>query len=121
MPILAFTAKTPEIGIDTDYSQGLKINGGTVASFGSNAGNMLASSSGSLATYASTISSSSYAGKYLKMTGGTKTVYVKVPSLSSSQTLTLVCTTDGCSSAPSISAASSPSGTSQNFHGVYFQ
>ena len=119
--VLAFTAKTPEIGIDTDYSQGLKINGGTVASFGSNAGNMLVSSSGSLATYASTISSSSYAGNYLKMTGGTKTVYVKVPSLSSSQTLTLVCTTDGCSSAPSISAVTSPSGTSQNFHGVYFQ
>ena len=119
--VLAFTAKTPEIGIDTDYSQGLKINGGTVASFGSNAGNMLVRSTGSLATYASTISSSSYAGKYLKMTGGTRTVYVKVPALSSSQTLSLVCTTDGCSSAPSISAASSASGTSQNFHGVYFQ
>lgn len=119
--VLAFTAMTPEIGIDTDYSSGLKINGGTVVSFGSNAGNMLVKSSGSLATYAGTVASSSYAGKYLKMTGGTRTVYVKVPALSSSQTLSLVCTTDGCTSAPSISAASSAAGTSQEFHGVYFQ
>ena len=56
------------------------------------------------------------------MTGGSKTVYAKVPSMSSSSgSVSIVCTTDGCSSAPSISAVTSPSGTSQNFHGVYFQ
>ncbi len=121
--ILCFTAATPEIGIDTDNSNGLKINGGTVVSFGSAAGNMVVGSTGSLATYKGTsVSASTYAGKYLKMAGGSKMVYVKVPSMSSSSgSISLVCTTDGCSSAPSISAASSPSGTSQNFHGVYFQ
>ena len=121
--VLCFTAATPEIGIDTDNSSGLKINGGTVVSFGSAAGNMVIGSSGSLATYKNTsVTASTYAGKYLKMTGGSKTVYVKVPSISNtSASVSVVCTTDGCSSAPSVSAASSASGTSQNFHGVYFQ
>ena len=121
--VLCFTAAMPEIGIDTDNSSGLKINGGTVVSFGSAAGNMVVGSTGTLATYKGTsVSASTYAGKYLKMSGGDKTVYVKVPSMSSSSgSLSLVCTTDGCSSAPSVSAASSASGTSQNFHGVYFQ
>ena len=121
--VLCFTAAMPEIGIDTDNSSGLKINGGTVVSFGSAAGNMVVGSTGTLATYKGTsVSASTYAGKYLKMTGGSKTVYVKVPSMSSSSgSLSLVCTTDGCTSAPSVSAASSASGTSQNFHGVYFQ
>ena len=121
--VLCFTAATPEIGIDTDNSNGLKINGGTVVSFGSAAGNMVVGSTGTLATYKGTsVSASTYAGKYLKMTGGSKTVYAKVPSMSSSSgSVSIVCTTDGCSSAPSISAVSSPSGTSQNFHGVYFQ
>ena len=121
--VLCFTAATPEIGIDTDYSSGLKINGGTVVSFGSAAGNMVIGSTGSLATYKNTsVTASTYAGKYLKMTGGSKTVYVKVPSISSTSTsVSIVCTTDGCSSAPSVSATSSASGTSQNFHGVYFQ
>ncbi len=121
--VLCFTAATPEIGIDTDNSNGLKINGGTVVSFGSAAGNMVVGSTGTLATYKGTsVSASTYAGKYLKMTGGSKTVYAKVPSMSSSSgSVSIVCTTDGCSSAPSISAVTSPSGTSQNFHGVYFQ
>ena len=121
--VLCFTAATPEIGIDTDNSSGLKINGGTVVSFGSAAGNMVVGSTGTLATYKGTsVSASTYAGKYLKMTGGSKTVYAKVPSMSSSSgSVSIVCTTDGCSSAPSISAVTSPSGTSQNFHGVYFQ
>ena len=121
--VLCFTAATPEIGIDTDNSSGLKINGGTVVSFGSAAGNMVIGSSGSLATYKNTsVTASNYAGKYLKMTGGSKTVYVKVPSISNtSASVSIVCTTDGCSSAPSVSAVSSASGTSQNFHGVYFQ
>ena len=121
--VLCFTAATPEIGIDTDNSNGLKINGGTVVSFGSAAGNMVIGSTGTLATYKGTsVSASTYAGKYLKMTGGSKTVYAKVPSMSSSSgSVSIVCTTDGCSSAPSISAVTSPSGTSQNFHGVYFQ
>ena len=84
---------------------------------------MVIGSTGSLATYKNTsLTASTYAGKYLKMTGGSKTVYVKVPSISStSASVSIVCTTDGCSSAPSVSAASSASGTSQNFHGVYFQ
>ena len=121
--VLCFTAATPEIGIDTDNSSGLKINGGTVVSFGSAAGNMVIGSSGSLATYKNTsVTASTYAGTYLKMTGGSKTVYVKVPAISStSASVSVVCTTDGCSSAPSVSAVSSASGTSQNFHGVYFQ
>ena len=121
--VLCFTAATPEIGIDTDNSNGLKINGGTVVSFGSAAGNMVIGSSGSLATYKNTsVTASTYAGTYLKMTGGSKTVYVKVPAISStSASVSVVCTTDGCSSAPSVSAVSSASGTSQNFHGVYFQ
>lgn len=121
--VLCFTAATPEVGIDSDNSSGLQFNGGTIVSFGS-ATDMAYGSSGSLKTYRSTsVSASTYAGKYLKMTGGSKTVYVKVPSMSSSSgSLSLVCTTDGCtSSTPSVSAVSSASGTSQDFHGVYFQ
>ena len=121
--VLCFTAATPEIGIDTDNSSGLKINGGTVVSFGSAAGNMVIGSTGSLATYKNTsVTASTYAGKYLKMTGGDRTVFVKVPSISSSSaSVSLVCTTDGCSSAPSVSAVSSASGTDSGFHGVWFQ
>jgi hypothetical protein len=121
--VLCFTAATPEVGIDSDNSSGLKFNGGTIVSFGSGT-DMAYGSSGTLKTYRSTsVSASTYAGKYLKMTGGSKTVYVKVPSMSStSGSLSLVCTTDGCtSSQPSVSAESSASGTSQNFHEVYFQ
>ena len=121
--VLCFTAATPECGIDTDYSGGIQMNGGTIVSFGS-ATDMAYGSCGSLKSYRSTsLSASTYAGKYLKITGGSKTVYCKVPSMSSSSgNLSLVCTTDGCtSSSPSISAATSASGTSQNFHGVYFQ
>ena len=121
--VLCFTAATPECGIDTDYSGGIQMNGGTVVSFGS-ATDMAYGSCGSLKAYRSTsLSASTYAGKYLKITGGSKTVYCKVPSMSSSSgSLSLVCTTDGCtSSAPTISAETSASGTSQNFHGVHFQ
>ena len=123
--VLCFTAATPECGIDTDYSGGIQMNGGTIVSFGS-ATDMAYGSCGSLKSYRSTsVSASTYAGKYLRMycssTG--KYVYVKVPSMSStSGSLSLVCTMDGCtSSTPSVSAVSSASGTSQNFHGVYFQ
>ena len=119
--VLCFTAQTPECGIDADTSRGLQFNGGTIVSFGS-ATDMAYGSSGSLKTYRSTsFSASNYLGKYLKMTGGSKTVYVKVPSCTASR-LSLVCTTDGCTaSAPSVTYATSPSGTSQDFHGVYFQ
>ena len=122
--VLAFTATTPEVGVDTDNSRGLVVNGGTLVSFGSAAGNMVIGSSGSLKTYknSGSITGSSYGGKYLKMTGGSKTVYVKVPSMTASSSLSLVCTTDGCtSSTPSVSAVSSASGTAIGFHGVYFQ
>ena len=120
--VLCFTAKAPEIGIDVDSPGEFRVNGGTVVSFGSDASNMLVGSTGTLATYKGTVSASSYAGNYLMMSGGSSTVYVKVPSMSStSGSLSLVCTTDGCSSAPSVSAANSASGTSQDFHGVYFQ
>ncbi len=122
--VLAFTATTPEVGIDTDNASGLVVNGGTLVSFGSAAGNMVVGSSGKLKTYkdTGTISGSTYAGKYLKITGGSKTVYAYVPAMTASGSLSLVCTTDGCtSSAPSVSAESSPSGTSIGFHGVYFK
>jgi len=122
--VLAFTATAPEVGIDTDNSKGLQIDGGTLVSFGSAAGNMVIGSSGELVTYKNTgsLSGSTYGGKYLKMTGGDSTVYVKVPKMSTTSSLSLVCTTDGCtSSAPSVSAASSPSGSSIGFHGVYFK
>ncbi len=122
--VLAFTATNPEVGIDTDNTSGLVVNGGTLVSFGSAAGNMVIGSSGDLVTYkdTGTIAGSTYGGKYLKMTGGDETVYVYVPKMTTSSSLSLVCTTDGCtSSAPSISAVSSPSGTSTGFHGVYFQ
>lgn len=122
--VLAFTATNPEVGIDTDNSRGLVVDGGTLVSFGSAAGNMVVGSSGSLKSYTDTgsITGSSYGGKYLKMTGGSKTVYVKVPEMTTSSSLSLVCTTDGCtSSAPSVSAVSSASGSAVGFHGVYFQ
>ena len=122
--VLAFTAYSPEIGIDVDSPGKLQINGGIVAAFGSNASNMLPTPTGSLSTYRGTVSSSSYAGKYLKMTGTDKSgssivTYVKVPAISSSTTLTLLCTTDGCVSTPGITSASSASGTAIGFHGVY--
>lgn len=122
--VLAFTATTPEVGVDTDSSSGFVVNGGTLVSFGSAAGNMVVGSSGSLKTYKNTgsLSGATYGGSYLRMTGGTRTVYVKVPAMTTSATLSLVCTTDGCtSSAPAVSAVSSPAGSSIGFHGVYFK
>lgn len=125
--ILAFTAKTPEIGIDTDASNGLKINGGTVVAFGSAAGNMVIGSSGSLATYKTTnANASTYAGKYLTLSGtvngASRTVYVKVPSISStSASISLICTTDGWTTSKTPDTATSPSGTPIGFHGVYFK
>lgn len=122
--VLAFTATTPEVGVDTDSSSGLVVNGGTLVSFGSAAGNMVVGSGGALKTYKNTgsLAGATYGGKYLKMTGGTKTVYVKVPAMATSSSLSLVCTTDGCtSSAPSVSAVSSPDGSSIGFHGVYLK
>ncbi len=122
--VLAFTATSPEVGIDTDNTSGLVVDGGTLVSFGSAAGNMVVGGSGSLKTYkdTGTLAGSTYGGKYLKISGGSQTVYAYVPKMTSSSSLSLVCTTDGCtSSAPSISAASSPAGTAIGFHGVYFQ
>lgn len=120
---LAFTATAPEVGIDTDDSSGFVISGGTVVSVGSAADNMVIGSSGSQKTYKTTsASASTYAGKYLKMSG-TKTVTVKIPSMSSSSgSISIVCTTDGWSSAktPSVSA-SAPSSGDIGFHGVYIQ
>ena len=121
--VLCFTAKTPEIGIDTDYSQGLKINGGTVVAFGSAAGNMVIGSTGSLATYKNTsVTASTYAGKYLVM-NGSKTVSVKVPSISSTSTsVSLVCTTDGWATAGTPTTTTTvPSSGATGFHGVYIQ
>ena len=119
--VLCFTAATPEIGIDVDSPGKMQINGGTVLAIGSNASNMLPTPTGSQSYKKGTISSSSYSKKYFKMTSGSKSAYVYVPALSSSTTLTYICTVDGCTSAPSVTYAASPSGTSQNFHGVYIQ
>ena len=125
--ILAFTAKTPEIGIDTDASNGLKINGGTVVAFGSAAGNMVVGSSGTLATYKNTnANASTYAGKYLTLAGtlngASRTIYVKVPAISStSASISLVCTTDGWTTSKTPGTATSASGTPTGFHGVYIK
>ena len=122
--VLAFTATAPEVGVDTDISSGFVVDGGTLVASGSAAGNMVVGSSGDLKAYTNTgtLSGSAYGGKYLKMTGGTRTVCVKVPNMSTTSSLSLVCTTDGCTTAaPSVSAVSSPTGQPIGFHGVYVQ
>jgi hypothetical protein len=119
--VLAFTTSNPECGIDTDSSTGIRINGGTVVSFGS-ATQMAYGSSGTQKSWLSTsVSASTYAGKYLVLSPGSATVYVKVPSMSStSGTLSLMCSNDGwtTSSTPSTSTTP-PSSGDTGFHGVY--
>jgi hypothetical protein len=119
--ILAFTATSPECGIDTDSAAGILINGGTVVSFGS-ATQMAYGSSGSQPSYRSTsVSASTHAGKYLVLSPGTATAYVKVPSMtSSSGSLSLVCSNDGWTSAKTPSTTTAPpSSGDTGFHGVY--
>lgn len=117
--VLAFsTAGAPEVGIDTDNSNGLLINGGHLVAVGGAAGNMVVGSSGTQKTYKNTsASASTYSGKYLSMTG-TDTFTVKMPTLSGS--ISLVCTTEGWTSAktPSVSTTAPTSG-SLNFHNSY--
>lgn len=119
--VLAFTTSNPECGIDTDSSTGIRINGGTVVSFGSNT-QMAYGSSGTQPSYLSkSVSASTYAGKYLVLSPGSATVYVKVPSMSSSSgTLSLMCSNDGWTSSQTPSTATTPPSTGDTgFHGVY--
>ena len=117
--VLAFsTAGASEVGIDTDNASGLSISGGHLVAIGGAAGNMVVGSSGTQKTYKNTsASAATYSGKYLSMTG-TDTFTVKMPTLSGS--ISLVCTTEGWTSAktPSVSA-SAPSAGSLNFHNSY--
>ena len=119
--VLAFTSTSPECGIDTDSRTGIRINGGTVVSFGSST-DMAYGSSGSQPSYLSkSVSASTYAGKYLVLSPGTATAYVKVPPMSSaSGSLSLMCSNDGWTSSQTPSTTSSPPSTGDTgFHGVY--
>ncbi|MBQ9344047.1 MAG: carbohydrate-binding domain-containing protein [Kiritimatiellae bacterium] len=119
--ILAFTTTSPECGMDTDSSTGILINGGTVVSFGS-ATQMAYGSSGTQPSYRSTsVSASTYAGKYLVLSPGSATVYVKVPSMTStSGSLSLVCSNDGWTSSKTpTTATAAPSSGDTGFHGVH--
>ena len=117
--VLAFsTAGGAEVGIDTDSASGLVISGGHLVAVGGAAGNMVIGSSGTQKTYVETsASASTYSGKYLSMTG-TKTFTVKMPALSG--TFSLVCTTEGWTSAgmPEVSTVA-PSTGSLSFHDTY--
>ena len=117
--VLAFsTAGGAEVGIDTDNASGLVISGGHLVAVGGAAGNMVIGSSGTQKTYMeSSASASTYSGKYLSMTG-TETFIVKMPTLPG--TFSLVCTTEGWTSAgtPEVSAAEPATG-SLSFHGTY--
>ncbi len=117
--VLAFsTAGGAEVGIDTDSSSGLLISGGHLVAVGGAAGNMVVGSSGPQKTYRNTsVSASTYSGKYLSMTG-TGTFAVKMPTLSG--TISLVCTTEGWTSAGTPkSSGSMPSAGSLGFHDAY--
>lgn len=112
------TAGAPEVGIDTDDSSGLIISGGHLVAVGGASGNMVIGSSGSQKTYMNTsAAASTYSGKYLSM-AGTQTFTVKMPSFSGS--VSLVCTTEGWSSAktPSVSS-SAPTSGALGFHDAY--
>ncbi len=112
------TAGAPEVGIDTDDSSGLVISGGHLVAVGGASGNMVVGSSGAQKTYMNTsASASTYSGKYLSMAGN-QTFTVKMPMLSG--TISLVCTTEGWTSAktPSVST-SAPTSGALNFHDVY--
>ena len=117
--VLAFsTAGGAEVGIDTDNSSGLVISGGHLVAVGGAADNMVIGSSGSQKTYRNTsVSASTYSGKYLSMTG-TGTFAVKMPTLSG--TISLVCTTEGWTSAGTPKASdTAPSLGSLGFHDTY--
>ena len=112
------TAGAPEVGIDTDDSSGLIISGGHLVAVGGASGNMLVGSSGSQKTYMNTsTSASTYSGKYLSMTGS-QTFTVKMPTLSG--TISLVCTTEGWTTARTPSTTTTaPSSGNLNFHNAY--
>ena len=117
--VLAFsTAGGAEVGIDTDNASGLVISGGHLVAVGGAAGNMVIGSSGMQKTYMeASASASTYSGKYLSMTG-TETFTVKMPTLSG--TFSLVCTTEGWTSAgtPEVSTTAPATG-SLSFHDTY--
>ena len=117
--VLAFsTAGGAEVGIDTDNSNGLVVSGGHLVAVGGAADNMVIGSSGSQKTYRNTsVSASTYSGKYLSMTG-TGTFAVKMPTLSG--TISLVCTTEGWTSAGTPKASdTAPSTGSLGFYDTY--
>lgn len=117
--VLAFsTAGGAETGIDTDNSNGLVVSGGHLVAIGGAAGNMVVGSSGAQKTYKNaSASASTYSGKYLSL-AGTETFTVKMPELSG--TISLVCTTEGWTSAktPTVSARA-PSSGALGFHDAY--
>lgn len=117
--VLAFsTAGGAEVGIDTDNANGLVISGGHLVAIGGAAGNMVIGSSGSQKTYKNTsVSASTYSGKYLSMTG-TGMFSVKLPTLSG--TISLVCTTEGWIAARTPLTSATVSGfAALGFHDVY--
>ena len=119
--VLAFTTSNPECGIDLDDRTGLRINGGIVVSMGS-ATEMAYGSSGTQKSYLSTsVSASTYAGKYLVLAPGAATVYAKIPAMSSaSGNLSLMCSNQGWGTAQTPSTATAPPATGDTgFHGVY--
>ena len=117
--VLAFsTAGGAEVGIDTDNSSGLVISGGHLVAVGGAADNMVVGSSGSQKTYVNTsVSASTYSGKYLSM-NGSNVFTAKMPTLSG--TISIVCTTEGWTSpgSPTISTIA-PSAGSLGFHDTY--
>lgn len=114
--VLAFSATTPEVGIDVDDASSLAINGGVVVSFGS-ATDQAYTGSGSQSVYRSTsLNASSYTGKYLVLQGTSQTYTVKVPACTASS-LSLVCSIAGLSS-PTVTSTEPTSGDT-GFHGVY--
>ena len=112
------TAGAPEVGIDTDDSGGLVISGGHLIAVGGASENMVIGSSGTQKTYRNvSASASTYSGKYLSVRGS-QTFTMKMPTLSG--TISLVCTTEGWTSAgtPSVSTTA-PSTGALGFHDAY--
>ena len=112
------TAGVPEVGIDTDDSNGLVISGGHLVAVGGASDNMVVGSSGEQKTYVNTFASAAtYSGKYISMAGN-QTFTVKMPIMSG--TISLVCSTEGWTSAktPSVSTVAPTSGA-LNFHDTY--
>ena len=112
------TAGAPEVGIDTDDSKGLVISGGHLVAVGGASDNMVIGSSGSQKTYKNTsVSASTYSGKYLVMEGD-RLFTVKMPALSGK--ISLVCTTEGWTSAGKpIVSTSDPVAGDLKFHNAY--